>query len=78
MLEIPTRLGWLYLDLNSYLASVKQHINPRPRDRPNAVVPSETDATCAITASYEANDKGVKTGGMIYKAREKWGRYKWQ
>ena len=50
MLEIPTGLGWLYLDLNSYFASVEQHMNPRLRGRPVAVVPSDTDATCAIAA----------------------------
>lgn len=70
MLETPTGLGWLYLDLNSYFASVEQHMNPRLRGRPVAVVPSDTDATCAIAASYEAKAKGVKTGTMIYKARE--------
>ncbi|MDG1859481.1 MAG: hypothetical protein P8I94_10280 [Emcibacteraceae bacterium] len=70
MLDIPTGLGWLYLDLNSYFASVEQHMNPRLRGRPVAVVPSDTDATCAIAASYEAKAFGVKTGTMIYKARE--------
>lgn len=70
MLEIPAGLGWLYLDLNSYFASVEQHMNPRLRGRPVAVVPSDTDATCAIAASYEAKAMGVKTGTMIYQARE--------
>jgi DNA polymerase IV len=70
MLDTPTGLGWLYLDLNSYFASVEQHINPRLRGRPVAVVPSNTDATCAIAASYEAKAFGVKTGTMIYKARQ--------
>lgn len=71
MLDIPTGLGWLYLDLNSYFASVEQHLNPRLRGKPVAVVPSEnTDATCAIAASYEAKAMGVKTGTMIYQARK--------
>lgn len=70
MLDIPTGLGWLYLDLNSYFASVEQHMNPRLRGQPVAVVPTETEATCAIAASYEAKAMGVKTGTMIYQARK--------
>jgi len=69
MLEIPKGLGWLYLDLNSYFASVEQQLDPLLRGRPVAVVPTETDATCAIAASYEAKAYGVKTGTMIYQAR---------
>ncbi|MCF8474211.1 MAG: hypothetical protein K9G26_05875 [Emcibacter sp.] len=71
MLEIPTTLRWLYLDLNSYFASVEQQLQPRLRGRPVAVVPtSGTDSTCAIAASYEAKAFGIKTGTMIYEARK--------
>ena len=45
---------WLFLDLNSYFASVEQQLHPELRGRPVAVVPSITDSTCAIAASYEA------------------------
>ena len=62
-------LNWLYLDLNSYFASVEQQINKRLRDKPVAVVPCFTDATCAIAASYEAKAYGIKTGTMIYEAK---------
>ena len=34
-----------------------------------AVVPMETDSTCAIAASYEAKRYGVKTGTKIYHAK---------
>jgi DNA polymerase-4 len=60
----------LYLELKSYFASVEKHINPSLRGRLVAVVPSDTDTTCTIAASYEAKDMGIKTGIMIYKARE--------
>lgn len=70
MLEIPTGLQWLYIDLNSYFASVEQQLDKRLRGRPVAVVPTETEATCAIAASYEAKALGVKTGTMIYEARK--------
>ena len=62
-------LHWLYLDLNSYFASVEQQINTQLRDKPVAIVPTLTDATCAIAASYEAKAYGIKTGTMIYEAK---------
>jgi len=61
---------WLFLDLNSYFASVEQQENPKFRGRPLAVVPLLTDATCAIAASYEAKRLGIKTGTKIYEARK--------
>ena len=63
-------LKWLFLDLNSYFASVEQQENPALRGKPVAVVPVKTDSTCAIAASYEAKLYGVKTGTPIYEARQ--------
>ncbi len=65
-----TELKWLFLDLNSYFASVEQQENPALRGRPVAVVPMDTDGTCAIAASYEAKAYGIKTGTRIYDARK--------
>lgn len=62
-------LKWLFLDLNSYFASVEQQDNPRLRGRPVAVVPLISDYTCAIAASIEAKMYGVKTGTMIHDAK---------
>lgn len=62
-------LKWLFLDLNSYFASVEQQERPHLRGKPVAVVPMETDYTCAIAASYEAKAYGVKTGTMIKDAK---------
>jgi len=71
LLELPKPLRWLYLDLNSYFASVEQQVQPRLRGRPVAVTPThDTDATCAIAASYEAKALGVKTGMAIYEAKK--------
>ena len=63
-------LNWLYLDLNSYFASVEQQLQPKLQNKPVAIVPTMTDATCAIAASYEAKAYGVKTGTMIYEAKK--------
>ena len=62
-------LNWLYLDLNSYFASVEQQLQPKLRKKPVAIVPTITNATCAIAASYEAKSYGIKTGTMIYEAK---------
>lgn len=62
-------LRWLFLDLNSYFASVEQQENPALRGKPVAVVPMMTDATCAIAASYEAKAYGIRTGTKVYDAK---------
>jgi len=63
-------LKWLFLDLNSYFASVEQQENPKLRGKPVAVVPMDSDYTCAIAASYEAKAYGVKTGTRILDAKQ--------
>lgn len=63
------RLKYLYLDLNSYFASVEQQENQDLIGKPVAVVPMMTDGTCAIAASYEAKAFGIKTGTKIYEAK---------
>ena len=62
------RLRWLFLDLNSYFASVEQELRPELRDRPMAVVPLLADTTCCIAASYEAKRYGVRTGTQVGEA----------
>jgi DNA polymerase IV len=63
------RLRWLFLDLNSYFASVEQELQPRLRNRPIAVVPVMADTTCCIAASYEAKAFGVRTGTQVGDAK---------
>jgi DNA polymerase-4 len=65
------RVDWLFLDLNSYFASVEQQLRPELRGKPVAVVPVDTDATCAIAASQEAKKFGIKTGTNIGEARRR-------
>jgi DNA polymerase-4 len=60
---------WLFLDLNSYFASVEQQDRPALRGKPIAITPLPSESTCAIAASYEAKAYGIKTGTKIYDAR---------
>lgn len=62
-------MRWLFLDLNSYFASVEQEEDPALRNRPVAVVPVDVDTTCCIAASYEAKAFGVKTGTQVGEAK---------
>jgi DNA polymerase IV len=62
-------LRYLFLDLNSYFASVEQQERPELRGKPIAVVPLIADTTVAIAASYEAKAFGVKTGTKIADAK---------
>ena len=63
------RVRWLFLDLNSYFASVEQELRPELRNRPVAVVPVMADTTCCIAASYEAKAFNVKTGTQVGEAK---------
>ncbi len=51
----------LFIDMNSFFASVEQQDRPELRGKPVIVVPMDADTTCAIAASYEAKAFGVKT-----------------
>jgi DNA polymerase-4 len=62
-------LNWLFVDLNSYFASVEQEARPELRGRPVAVVPMMADTTVCIAASYEAKAHGVKTGTQVGEAK---------
>lgn len=63
------QLNWLFVDLNSYFASVEQEVRPELRGRPVAVVPTMADTTVCIAASYEAKAFGVKTGTLVADAK---------
>jgi DNA polymerase-4 len=62
-------MNWLFVDMNSYFASVEQDTRPELRGRPVAIVPMMADSTCCIAASYEAKAHGVKTGTMVGEAK---------
>ena len=62
-------LRWLFLDLNSYFASVEQELRPELRGRPVAIVPVAAETTCCIAVSYEARLYGLRTGVSVAMAR---------
>lgn len=63
-------LNWLFVDLNSYFASVEQQDRPELRGKPVGVVPMLADTTCCIAASYEAKAQGVRTGTIVADAKK--------
>src|SRR5438046_2031460 len=62
-------VNWLFVDLNSYFASVEQQDRAELRGKPVGVVPMLADTTCCIAASYEAKAHGVKTGTIVADAK---------
>ncbi len=64
-------LRCLFVDFNSYFASVEQQDEPRLRGRPVGVVPVLAPTTCCIAASIEAKQHGVRTGIAVWEALKK-------
>jgi DNA polymerase IV len=62
-------VNWLFVDLNSYFASVEQDNRPELRGKPVGVVPMLADTTCCIAVSYEAKAHGVRTGTIVADAK---------
>ena len=63
-------LRYLFIDFDSFYASVEQESDPLLRGQPIAIVPSiNVETTSCIAASYEAKHCGVKTGVPVRQAR---------
>lgn len=62
-------LRCLFVDFDSYFASVEQYDEPALRGRPVAVVPVAAETTCCLAASYEAKALGIRTGTAVSDAR---------
>lgn len=59
----------LFIDFNSYFASVEQQLDPALRGRPVGMVPVIADSSSCIAASIEAKVFGVKTGTRLADAK---------
>lgn len=59
----------LYLDMNSFFASVEQQLDPTLRGKPLAITAVDSDSGACVAASYEAKAYGVKTGTRVQDAR---------
>ena len=65
-------LRCLFVDFDSFFASVEQHDATHLRGRPVAVIPVASTTTCCIAASKEAKrDYGIKTGTGVAEALER-------
>ena len=65
-------LRCLFVDFDSFFASVEQHDAPHLRGKPVAVIPVASTTTCCIAASKEAKrDYGIKTGTGVAEALER-------
>lgn len=59
----------LFLDMNSFFASVEQQVQPPLRGLPLGVAPYVGGSGCIIAASREAKNLGIKTGCLVKEAR---------
>lgn len=69
---VAMTLRCLFVDFDSFFASVEQHDAPHLRGRPVAVIPVASTTTCCIAASKEAKKlHGIKTGTGVAEALER-------
>lgn len=66
----PNEIRYLFIDFNSFFASVEQHDDPQLRGRPVMVLPLDSEHSSAIAASYEAKALGISRGTKVREARE--------
>lgn len=64
-----TPMRSLYIDMNSFFASVEQQADPSLRGKPVGITAISAELGACVAASYEAKAFGVKTGTRVYDAR---------
>ncbi|MDP3087262.1 MAG: hypothetical protein Q8M99_03580 [Methylotenera sp.] len=60
----------LYVNLNSYFASVEQKLCPELRGKTVGVLAVMVETTCCIVTSYDTKAFGIKTGALVKEARK--------
>jgi DNA polymerase-4 len=68
---VDSAINWLFVDLNSYIASIEQELCPELRGQPIAIVPIRVEAQtgCCIAVSFQAKAYGVKTDFNVADAK---------
>lgn len=66
----PKDFQALFLDMNSFFASVEQQVRPELRGIPTGVAPYVGGTGCIIATSREAKEIGIKTGCLVKEARK--------
>jgi len=67
----PQDFQKLFLDMDSFFASVEQQVNPQYRNKPLGVAPYTGNTGCIISASKEAKKLGIKTGTLVGEAKKR-------
>lgn len=67
---VAVSLRILFVDMNSFFASVEQQFRPELRKRPVAVAAVDVGSTCCIAVSPEAKDLGVRRGMPVWQAKQ--------
>lgn len=69
MTDDPAPFRVLYIDMNSFFASVEQYLDPALRGRPVAIAALDGNAGTCVAACYMAKARGVRTGTHVREAR---------
>lgn len=64
-----TPMRSLYIDMNSFFASVEQQEDSTLRGKPLGITAISAESGACVAASYEAKAFGVKTGTRVFEAR---------
>lgn len=60
----------LFLDMDSFFASIEQQVQPPLRNKPVGVAPYTGETGCIISPSKLAKEQGVKTGMLVGEAKK--------
>ena len=66
----PVDYSTIYIDMDSFFASVEQYYNPELRGKPVGVATGRSMGSSIIAASYQAKQRGIYTGIRIKEAIE--------
>lgn len=66
----PDTIECLYIDFDSYFASVEKQLRPELRGRPVGVIPLDSPHTSLIARCYEAKRFGIGRGTRVAEAKE--------